>query len=78
MRTASPWWASLIFGFGLLLVLVGERIFGTSGAREVLTWIGVILVLAVTALRVWTTLATHGMRRKVERTLLLSHCSCTC
>ncbi|HEY1555714.1 MAG TPA: DUF4350 domain-containing protein [Kofleriaceae bacterium] len=73
MRTASPWWASLIFGFGLLLVLVGERIFGTSGAREVLTWIGVILVLAVTALRVWTTLATHGMRRKVERTLLLSH-----
>ena len=28
MRTASPWWASLIFGLGLLLILCGERLFG--------------------------------------------------
>jgi hypothetical protein len=70
MRTASPWWASLIFGIGLLLVLVGERIFGESGVRPVLTWMGMVLVLGVTGLRGWTTVATTGARRRVERTLL--------
>ena len=28
MRTASPWWASLVFGVGLLFMFVGERLFG--------------------------------------------------
>jgi hypothetical protein len=73
MRTASPWWASLIFAIGLLLVLIGERIFGTSGARPVLTWMGMVLVLGVTGIRAWTTMATSGARRRVERTLLLCH-----
>lgn len=72
MRTASPWWASLAYGAGLLFFLLGERFFGhVSGARFVLTGLGLLLVLGVTASRVWTMLATHGARRRVERTLLL-------
>jgi len=45
MRTASPWWASLAFGAGLLLFFLGERLFGhLSGARFVLTGLGVLLI----------------------------------
>ena len=71
MRTASPWWASLTFGVGLLLILVGERMFGhLGGVRMALTGIGLCAVLGTTALRGWTTLATTGSRRGVERALL--------
>jgi hypothetical protein len=72
MRTASPWWASLVFGVGLLFVLLGERIFGhLPGVRLVMTVIGVLAILAMTGLRGWTFAATTGARRNVERTLLL-------
>lgn len=72
MRTASPWWASLAFGVGLIFVFLGERLFAYSpGVRGVLTVIGVVLLVAVTALRAWTTFATRGQRRNVERTLLV-------
>jgi len=74
MRTASPWWASLAFGIGLLLFFLGERLFGhLSGARFVLTGLGVLLILGVTAVRAWTTSSSTGARRRVERTLLLCH-----
>jgi hypothetical protein len=74
MRTASPWWASLAFGAGLLLFFLGERMFGhLSGARFVLTGLGVLLILGVTAARAWTTSSSTGARRRVERTLLLCH-----
>ena len=43
MRTASPWWASLVFGLGLLLILLGERLFGhLPGLRMALTSLGEI------------------------------------
>jgi len=72
MRTASPWWASLALGVGLLFFLLGERFFGhLPGPRFVLTGLGLLLVLGVTAARVWTTLASAGARKRVERTLLL-------
>jgi hypothetical protein len=72
MRTASPWWASLTFGVGLLFMFVGERLFGYNpSARMVLTGVGLIAVLGVTGLRAYTTMATTGARRNVERTLLL-------
>lgn len=72
MRTASPWWASLAFGIGLLFFLLGERFFGhLSGVRFVLTGIGVLLVLGITAVRAWTTSGSRDSRRRVERTLLL-------
>jgi hypothetical protein len=72
MRTASPWWASLAFGIGLLFFLLGERFFNEmAGARLVMTGIGLLLILAVTAARVWTTLGSAGARRRVERTLLV-------
>lgn len=74
MRTASPWWASLLFGLGLFLLFIGERILGhLSGARLFATGLGVVLVLGVTGLRAWAMLASQGARRRVERTLLISH-----
>jgi hypothetical protein len=72
MRTASPWWASLAFGIGLLFFLLGERFFGhLSGARFFLTGLGLLALVAVTAVRVWTMLGSSGARRRVERTLLI-------
>ncbi len=72
MRTASPWWASLAFGVGLLFMFAGERLFGYSpGVRLVLTGLGVVVVLGITGLRAYTTVATSGARRNVERALLL-------
>jgi ABC-type uncharacterized transport system len=75
MRTASPWWASLVFGFGLLCVIIGERLFGhLGGARVFFTGIlGLVPIIAVTALRLWTTLQTKGYRRNIERALLVCH-----
>ncbi len=72
MRTASPWWASLTFGVGLLFMLLGERIFGhLPGVRLVMSGLGLIAILGVTGLRAWTFAVTKGARRNVERTLLL-------
>ncbi len=72
MRTASPWWASLVYGIGLLFVLMGERFFShLSGARMGLTVIGVLVLVGITGLRAFTTFRTTGARRAVERTLLV-------
>jgi len=72
MRTASPWWASLAFGVGLLFMLLGERIFGhLPGVRLVMTGLGLLAVIGITGLRAWTFAATTGARKSVERTLLL-------
>jgi hypothetical protein len=72
MRTASPWWASLAFGIGLFFFFLGERFFGhLSGARFVLTGLGVLLIVGITGVRAWTTASSDGSRRKVERTLLV-------
>jgi gliding motility-associatede transport system auxiliary component len=72
MRTASPWWASLTFGIGLLFMFAGERLFGHNpGVRMVMTGLGLLTVLGVTGLRAYTTMATSGARRNVERTLLV-------
>ncbi len=71
MRTASPWWASLVFGAGLLLILVGERLFGDfAGPHYGMTIFGLVLVLGITGLRAYTTASSTGARRKVERALL--------
>ena len=74
MRTASPWWASLAFGIGLLFFFLGERFFGhLSGVRFVMTGLGVLLIVVVTGARAWTMTSSTGARRRVERTLLVSH-----
>ena len=74
MRTASPWWASLAFGIGLLFFFLGERFFGhLSGARFVLTGLGVVLILGITCARAWTMASSIGARRRVERSLLVCH-----
>lgn len=72
MRTASPWWASLVFGLGLFFILLGERLFGhLPTLRMTMTVIGVLALVAITGLRGFTTMRTQGSRRAVERTLLL-------
>ncbi|HEY5951236.1 MAG TPA: Gldg family protein, partial [Kofleriaceae bacterium] len=72
MRTASPWWASLVFGIGLFFILLGERLFGhLPGLRMAMTVTGVIILVAITALRGFTAMRTTGARRAVERTLLI-------
>ncbi len=73
MRTASPWWLSLVLGIGLLFLFLGERLFGHEPRRPrmMITGLGLLAVLGVTALRAWTTVALTGSRRNVERTLLL-------
>lgn len=75
MRTASPWWASLVFGAGLLFLFLGERLFGhINAARVFFTGIlGLVPIIAIFALRLWTSLRTTGHRRSIERTLLLAH-----
>jgi hypothetical protein len=71
MRTASPWWASLAFGVGLLFMFTGERLFGhLPGTRMVMTGLGLLLVLGITGMRAYTTVSTVDARRNVERTLL--------
>ena len=72
MRTASPWWASLVFGAGLLILFIGERIFGFQPTwRWVFDIIALLAIFGTIALRGYTTMATSGARRKVERALLL-------
>jgi hypothetical protein len=74
MRTATPWWASLAFGIGLLFFALGERLFAHSVAvRFALTGLGLLLMVGVSAVRVWAMQASHGARRNVERTLVISH-----
>ena len=74
MRTATPWWASLAFGIGLLFFLFGERFFGhLIGPRFVLTGLGLLLVVGVAAVRVWAMLGSAGARRRVERALVVCH-----
>jgi gliding motility-associatede transport system auxiliary component len=74
MKTASPWWASLIYALGLGLLLLGERAFHhVSGVHMFATGLGALLVVGVTAMRAATMLASHGARRRVELALLLCH-----
>jgi hypothetical protein len=74
MRTASPWWFSLLFAGSLLLIFLGERAFGYLDlVRAVFTGAGALLALGVTALRVFTVAASDGDRRRVERALLACH-----
>jgi len=75
MRTASPWWASLVFGLGLIFLFIGERLLGDiDAARVFFTGIlGLVPMVGVTALRAWTTMRTTGDRRRIERALLLCH-----
>lgn len=73
-RTASPWWASLIFGVGLLFVFVSERLVTTSpDVRMAMTGFGLLVILAITGARAWATFGSRGARRRVERVLLGFH-----
>ncbi|HUH00446.1 MAG TPA: Gldg family protein, partial [Kofleriaceae bacterium] len=72
MRTATPWWISVVVAVGLLFVYIGERAFGHVGtAATIITWIGVLLVGGATAVRGVGFAMSRGKRRTVELILLL-------
>ncbi|HEU0036674.1 MAG TPA: Gldg family protein [Kofleriaceae bacterium] len=74
MRTASPWWASLILWVGLLFIFLGERLLSTlSSARVIFTGVGLVAVIGIFLARAWTWSATKGARKRIERTFLVSH-----
>jgi hypothetical protein len=74
MRTATPWWISVVLATGLLFVYLGERAFGHAGTAAVaITWIGVILIVGATLVRAVGFAQSRGKRRSVELILLLCH-----
>lgn len=74
MRTASPWWASLTFGIGLMLLFISERLLQTTeGMRVAMSGLAVTLLVVVTAARAWAMLGSRGARRRVEFVLLACH-----
>jgi hypothetical protein len=73
MRTASPFWLSLVLAGGLLFLFLGERLAPFEGLRIALTGTGFTAIVLVTAARAWTTASTKGARRRIERILLGCH-----
>lgn len=70
MRTASPFWLSLVLLFGLFVVLLGEKLSPIPSMRVVLTGIGVTLVVLATAARIWSMNGATGSRKRIEKTLV--------
>ena len=79
MKTASPWWVSLVLWIGVLFFIISERLFGhlqdstAASVRMALTALSLGAIVATAVARAWTTMASHGSRRKLERALLLCH-----
>jgi hypothetical protein len=74
LRTASPWWMSLVYLAGLILLFLGQRSFSTvEGLAPLATLIGAAIVIGITGFRVYATMTSRGGRRRVERTILLCH-----
>ena len=73
-RTASPWWASLVYLIGLLLLFIGQRAFYAMETLSLVTTsIGALFVIGITGARIWSTVGSRGGRRRVERSLLMCH-----
>ncbi len=74
MRTATPWWLSVVMAVGLFFIFLGERAFAhAGGAATVLTYLGAFLVVASTAVRAVGFARSRGKRRRVELILLACH-----
>jgi hypothetical protein len=77
MRTASPFWLSLAFGAGLLLVFIGERLAPVPSFRVMMTVVGLAVVVIATLARAWAMSGSKGARKRIERTLFACHAA-TC
>jgi gliding motility-associatede transport system auxiliary component len=72
LSSGTPPWIVAAYAVSLVLVFLGERVFSTlTWLREGLTGLGVVGVLALTALRWLAVRATEGERRTVERALAI-------
>jgi hypothetical protein len=74
MRTASPWWLTLVLAGGLLFFFLGERPFDhVDVVGNAMTGLGLVAVLAATGARVLGMLKATGQKRAVEKLLVLCH-----
>ncbi|MEO8698697.1 MAG: Gldg family protein [Kofleriaceae bacterium] len=74
MRTASPFWLSIVLAVGLLFVFIGERLSTIPEMRVVISGIGIAAILLVTAARAWAWSSSKaGARKRIDGTLLLCH-----
>src|SRR5687767_185960 len=74
MRTASPWWLTLVLAGGLLFFFLGERPFDhVDVVGNAMTGLGLIAVLGATGLRVFGLTQATGQKRAVEKVLVLCH-----
>jgi hypothetical protein len=61
---------SMLFGVGMLLVFVGERLVGSGGTRTALSAIGALLIVAATARRAMLMGREKDERKATERILV--------
>ncbi len=68
----TPAWALPITLVGFLLIFIGERIIGTSSlTRTLISGLGFVTVLGITAYRWWITTRMSEQRRTTERALAI-------
>jgi len=74
VKTSTPWWVSALLALGLLFLFAGERVLAhMDTVSSVLTWLGLLLVAGSTGIRAWAFAREQGMRKSVERLLLICH-----
>jgi len=70
VQKTSSVFGSVLLGLGLVLLLLGERIFGADTARTALSGGGVVLVLGALVMRLQAIGAMSGDAKSVEKRLL--------
>jgi hypothetical protein len=76
LRTASPWWLSIAYVGGLILMFLGQRAFKTESLAPIFTIVGALAVVGITGFRAFATLKSRGARRRIERTILWCYLGC--
>jgi hypothetical protein len=72
VAAGTPPWVAPAYATGLVLVFLGERVLSTIGwLRQALSGVGILIVLALTALRWARVRSAEGERRSVERALAI-------
>lgn len=71
MKPGSYWWATLVFGAGILLIFIGRLFDSRTFTQVVLAGTGATLLLAMTALRLYTMIRSENAERGFERSLML-------
>ena len=70
VKSTPYWWASLVFGAGILLVFLGRLFDSGTVTQLALASVGGVLLLAMTALRLVMVIRADRAKRAFERSLL--------